>query len=1204
MATNLNVTRRIEIRATASGFPETTGAVKSLAGAHDQLAQSSVGTTTVTEQSSRKMLSVANAVDRLENRLSATARAQALFSAAQQLASQAAGQSLAIQEQANRVLAMASERYRDVAAAANASAAAQKRSVEGVVAKQTIAPNREEDIAAVGKQIDDVRSKYVPLVNIQRQYKEDLDALRSPLAKVAMSERERLDAIQRTKDAFAQQVVNMNTARGSMDKYAGASGLARHELINMSRQIQDVGVTVAMGQSPMMILMQQGTQIADIFASSQGTVKGFFGQIAEGAARIFTPTRVAIGATLGLGAAAVAVTASFQSAQRDIERNLMGIAGASRATVGDINRIAASTRSVFGLSSGEAREAAMTFAATGKIMVENIAPLVTMSDQLSRALGIGAADASKRLADAFADPARGAVELNKEFGALDQRTLEYIRTLQAMGNTTRAQQVLMESLGPAIARQAEMISFAEKAWRGFLNLVKEGFVEIPAQALSQVFNINPGTIKQLNDAEADLRRLQEVFTRWPNNPAAVKQMEALVDRVAELRAKLNADDLRQYSQAMNVVAENARQTAAAFVPEIKAIEDAGLAFNNLFLISQRPDLATVLDKAGLTAQQFATALERAGGHYLTMLSPAERLTAQHNLQLQAITAQTAEERIALAGEERRVQLAGASLSAAERELEINRARTLASAQIAVAHQTAVAGLRDQLAVAQAIGGAERMAAQQRATYNQLIREGRTEEQASLEALLQKQVAQTQINSNAEGMLRAAEDQHAVITATTQQEKLRAQENARINELMLQGVEAGQAALIAAQERKNAEAQITAQIERQAAALRKATYEASQLSIEMQQNAQYMQGRNYFGTSDNWLNTPSSSGKMTFGFDTETPIRQAAEAKFGQGGAEIIPGTLQGGKSSRGYKIEVVGGGFTPNEQGLLYAADQILGKTNSLEAAIAEVRKYSGEGKATPGAVTGAVRELLSRLTDESPTRGTSLMEDEIDRLRSEPRSFARDDAIKSLTDALENLRESTEALNVTIGLDPLFTQGHGYIGIGYNPQGGRSPRIPIDPNTEPFVPSLAAPGGAGRPGITTLPVTGSITSPGMEFIDPRTGGRRLGFSITSPGMQFTDPRTGRPIMGMADGGMFMVGGFGGRDSQYVPLRLTPGELIEVTPPRELHHYGQEKRPTQVVNNVTHNNTFNFPPSRSYGDRRSQRHLTEGFGRATAMARQ
>src|SRR5687767_4599770 len=47
-----------------------------------------------------------------------------------------------------------------------------------------------------------------------------------------------------------------------------ASKLTASEALNLSRQFADVGVTAAMGMNPLMILIQQGPQIADIMKTS------------------------------------------------------------------------------------------------------------------------------------------------------------------------------------------------------------------------------------------------------------------------------------------------------------------------------------------------------------------------------------------------------------------------------------------------------------------------------------------------------------------------------------------------------------------------------------------------------------------------------------------------------------------------------------------------------------------------------------------------------------------------------------------------------------------------------------------------------------------------------------------------------------------------------------------------------------------------
>ena len=58
-------------------------------------------------------------------------------------------------------------------------------------------------------------------------------------------------------------------ASGGAKALTTQTGLARHELINLSRQLQDVGVSLVSGQSVFMVLAQQGAQVADIFGSSK-----------------------------------------------------------------------------------------------------------------------------------------------------------------------------------------------------------------------------------------------------------------------------------------------------------------------------------------------------------------------------------------------------------------------------------------------------------------------------------------------------------------------------------------------------------------------------------------------------------------------------------------------------------------------------------------------------------------------------------------------------------------------------------------------------------------------------------------------------------------------------------------------------------------------------------------------------------------------
>ena len=129
----------------------------------------------------------------------------------------------------------------------------------------------------------------------------------------------------------------MQTYGKALQQGTGEARLARHELINLSRQIQDVGVSLASGQAPLTVLVQQGSQIADVFATSTGTIGGFFTQAAAGAGRFLASTTGIATSAAAIGVGDARRRFKLASAQRDIEKGLSGMGRASGVTRDQIN---------------------------------------------------------------------------------------------------------------------------------------------------------------------------------------------------------------------------------------------------------------------------------------------------------------------------------------------------------------------------------------------------------------------------------------------------------------------------------------------------------------------------------------------------------------------------------------------------------------------------------------------------------------------------------------------------------------------------------------------------------------------------------------------------------------------------------------------------------------------------------------------------
>lgn len=85
---------------------------------------------------------------------------------------------------------------------------------------------------------------------------------------------------------------------------AGASvnRLASHEVGNLAAQLSDIGVSLASGQSPFTVMIQQGAQISQIMGDRG--VRGIVGALGQGLLSLINPTTLALGGIVAAGYAA------------------------------------------------------------------------------------------------------------------------------------------------------------------------------------------------------------------------------------------------------------------------------------------------------------------------------------------------------------------------------------------------------------------------------------------------------------------------------------------------------------------------------------------------------------------------------------------------------------------------------------------------------------------------------------------------------------------------------------------------------------------------------------------------------------------------------------------------------------------------------------------------------------------------------------
>jgi hypothetical protein len=169
-------------------------------------------------------------------------------------------------------------------------------------------------------------AKTDPIIKAQIAMEKDLARQREISAnavKLGIASQDAANAqIERVRAQHQSYIATLGNVTTATQKMAGQTGLARHELINLSRQAQDVGVSLASGQSPFTVLIQQGSQIADVFASSQGGIRGFFSQAIGWAGRFLTSTAGIVTSLGAIAVGAIYMASQFSRASTTIEEAL------------------------------------------------------------------------------------------------------------------------------------------------------------------------------------------------------------------------------------------------------------------------------------------------------------------------------------------------------------------------------------------------------------------------------------------------------------------------------------------------------------------------------------------------------------------------------------------------------------------------------------------------------------------------------------------------------------------------------------------------------------------------------------------------------------------------------------------------------------------------------------------------------------------
>jgi hypothetical protein len=286
--------------------------------------------------------------------------------------------------------------------------------------------------------------------------------LEQQLHEVAVAEKAGILTTDQLAAAQARARKEFDDTTNSIKRQSGAGGgLSKMQRQTLLYTASDIVGSSAYGINPRQLLLQQGPQVLQAFAAEEGGLAKI--------AALVNP--VTIGVT-AITAAVITGAAAWLDYANNIDK-LNALSQGSGRVIGvtgqQLEANAEAAARAGNISVAAAREIEQGYVQLGGIGSGVLTGLTALTVDFAKATGQDTTAAMQQLGAAFADPVKGANELAIRYGALDQKTVEHIRTLVEQNDKYGAQRALLEALGPAFDGAADHANILARAWRFVAN---------------------------------------------------------------------------------------------------------------------------------------------------------------------------------------------------------------------------------------------------------------------------------------------------------------------------------------------------------------------------------------------------------------------------------------------------------------------------------------------------------------------------------------------------------------------------------------------------------------------------------------------------------------------------------------------------------------------------------------------------------------
>lgn len=294
-------------------------------------------------------------------------------------------------------------------------------------------------------------------------------------------------------------------------------------------QITDIVTQLAGGQSPFLIMMQQGGQLRDMY--------GGFGGMLKGLATVISPMRLAV-AGLGGGIAALGY-AMYQGAEESQRFSAAVIlaGGSAGASAGKLLSVADSVGRTTG-SWSDAREAILLFVQSGAVASENYGRFAESVVLQSRATGKSVEDLAKVYEEIADDPLKAVVKFSRVYQTLNADVYEQARALIEQGRQQEAVALVQGKFADESQQMSERVlenlGAIERGWNAVKKAASEAWESMKSIGRDETLE------EQLKVAEDWLGRLDGA----KNDPNQKWLYENQKKKVDDLRAEIQDRDAK------------------------------------------------------------------------------------------------------------------------------------------------------------------------------------------------------------------------------------------------------------------------------------------------------------------------------------------------------------------------------------------------------------------------------------------------------------------------------------------------------------------------------------------------------------------------------------------------------------------------------------------------------------------------------------